>query len=130
MLPLEIDIDDMSYLRWRLIELRDSLKTGEFQSIDGSFAMFGRFDRTEMLRHHHSLAHGLMLETIKSVIKSIDIFYTSLVTAQEAFDNENQNLRAQMLSYQNAVENLSESSHLPGVNDARDRYRNRNGGDT
>lgn len=129
MLPFEIQIDDMSYLRGRLVELRDSLETGDFENI-GSLGVFGQFDRTGMLSHHHSLAHGLMLETIKAIVESIDVFYTSLVALQEGVDDQDGHLRQQMLSYERSVQDLAASSHLPGVDDARDRYRNRHGSDT
>jgi hypothetical protein len=129
MLPLEIDIDAMSYLRGRLVMLRDSLKTGDFQAISGGMPEFGAFDRSGMLHHHHELAHGLMLETLRAVIESIDVFYTNLVRADEAFTEEDRNRQAELTAYQRALDNLVHSSYLPGLEDARDRYRDSHEGE-
>ena len=44
---------------------------------------YGTFDRTPMLSHHHELAHGIVLEGLETMVKSIDLFYDSLVALQE-----------------------------------------------
>jgi hypothetical protein len=127
MLPLEIDIDAMSSLRSRLIMLQETLETGDFESIGGGMREFGGFDRTPLLEHHHGLAHGLMLETIKSIVASIDVFYTNLVSIQDSVAEQDMNAQVQMQAYLAALENLTASSYLPGLEETRERYRDNHG---
>ena len=128
MLPLEIQIDAMSNLRSNLVTMRESVKTGEFKDVGGSLVEFGAFDKSGMLRHHHSLAHGLMMETLEAVAQSIDVFYNALVHAQNAFDETDQRTADDLTAYRNAVAQLNESSYLPGTEEVRDRYRHDHGG--
>ena len=125
---MEIQIDAMSNLRSKLIGMRESVKTGEFKDVGGSLVEFGAFDRSGMLRHHHTLAHGLMLETLEAVAESIDVFYHALVQAQNAFDETDQRTADDLAAYRNAVAALTVSSYLPGTDEARDRYRHDHGG--
>jgi len=127
MLPLEIQIDAMTNLRSNLVTMRESVKTGEFKDVGGPLAEFGAFDKSGMLRHHHSLAHGLMLETLKAVAESIDVFYNALAQAQNAFDEADQRTADDLSTYRNAVAQLNEASYLPGTDEARDRYRDNHG---
>jgi hypothetical protein len=120
---IQWNIDAMSTLRSRLIALRDSLDTGDFATIGGSMPEFGDFDHSPMLHSHHEKAHTVMLETVKAVIECIDTFYTNLESAQTAFDDVDHLSRAVFTQYATAVDNLTEQSYLPGLEDARDRGR-------
>ena len=124
MLPLEVQIDAMSNVRSQLIMMRDSVRTGEFKDIGGPMSEFGEFDRTQMLSHHHALAHGVVLEGLEAMVKSIDLFYDSLVALQTQIDNADGDSEAQM----KALAHLTEASYLPGTEQARDRYQDEHGG--
>ncbi len=126
--PVEVQIDAMSNVRSRLVAMRDSVKKGEFEDLGGPMNEFGHFDRSGMLQHHHALAHESMTETLEAVARSIDVFSAALVAAQDAFDNEDQNVRVQMRAYGNAVSTLNESSYLPGTDEARNRCRHEHKG--
>jgi len=125
MLRLEIQIDAMTNLRSNLVTMRESVKTGEFEDVGGPLSEFSAFDKSGMLRHHHSLAHGITLE---AVAESIDAFYNALVQAQNAFDETDQRTADDLSAYRNAVAQLNEASYLPGTDEARDRYRDNHGG--
>ena len=125
---IQLNIDAMSQLRSDLIRLRDSLETGDFESIGGSMPEFGAFDHSPMLQEHHTKAHGVMLETVKAVIECIDTFYTNLVRAQEAFDDVDALSMADFAQYRNAVESLTVQSYLPGLDERQQHYRDQHGG--
>jgi hypothetical protein len=125
---IQLNIDAMSQLRTDLLRLRDSLETGDFESIGGSMPEFGAFDHSPMLQSHHQKAHGVMLETVKAVIECIDTFYTNLVRAQEAFDDVDALSMRDFVVYRQAVENLTAQSHLPGLEERQQHYRNEHDG--
>jgi len=125
---IQLNIDAMSQLRTDLIRLRDSLETGDFESIGGSMPEFGAFDHSPMLQSHHEKAHGVMLETVKAVIECIDTFYTNLVRAQEAFDDVDALSMRDFVVYRQAVESLTAQSHLPGLEERRQHYRDEHDG--
>ncbi|MEO5851696.1 MAG: hypothetical protein ABIQ15_04205 [Nocardioides sp.] len=124
MLPLEVQIDAMSNVRSRLIEMRDAVHTGDFKDIGGPMKEFGGFDRTPMLSHHHELAHGVVLEGLETMVKSIDLFYDSLVALQDNIANTDEDSAARM----KALADLADASYLPGTEGARDRYQDEHGG--
>ena len=124
---IQWNMDAMSNLRSNLIMLRDSLDTGDFATIGGSMPEFGDFDHSPMLHSHHEKAHNVMLETVKSVIECIDTFYTNLESAQSAFDDVDGISMAAFTQYRAAIDNLTEQSYLPGLDDARERGRDHAG---
>jgi hypothetical protein len=124
MLPLEVQIDAMSNVRSQLISMRDSVRTGEFKDIGGPMSEYGTFDRTPMLSHHHELAHGIVLEGLETMVKSIDLFYDSLVALQENIASTDEESSARM----KALADLTAASYLPGIDTARDRYQDEHGG--
>ena len=124
---IQWNIDAMSNLRSELVRLRDSLEDGDFASIGGSMPEFGDFDHSPMLVSHHQKAHTVMLETVRAVIECIDTFYTNLETAQTAFDDVDGISMAAFTRYRTAVDNLTEQSYLPGLEDARERGRDHAG---
>ena len=125
---IQWNLDAMSNLRSNLIMLRDSLETGDFATIGGSMPEFGDFDHTPMLQSHHEKAHNVMLETVKTVIECIDTFYTNLVRAQEAFDDVDALSMRDFVVYRQAVESLTAQSHLPGLEERRQHYRDEHDG--
>ena len=124
MLPLEVQIDAMSNVRSQLVMMRDSVRTGEFKDIGGPMSEFGEFDRTSMLSHHHVLAHGVVLKGLEAMVKSIDLFYDSLVALQAQIDSADGDSAAKMKS----LADLTEASYLPGMAQAKDRYQDEHGG--
>ena len=74
---------------------------------------FGAFDHTPMLSHHHELAHGIMLEGLKTVMECIDTFYTDLVRPRRVRDVDA--LRRGVRGYRKAGRDLTAASHLPGT---------------
>jgi hypothetical protein len=123
MLPLEVPIAAISSLRGQLISARDTLEDGDFESIGGPMTEFGTFDNRGLLQHHHGLAHGLMLTTIKTHIGSLDQFYDALVSLQAAMDQTDGNAAQDVKTINTALADLDAASHLPGTERERDHYR-------
>lgn len=119
MLPLEVQVDAMSNVRSRLIMMRDSVRTGDFKNIGGPLPEFGGFDRTSMLARNHTLAHGVVLEGLETMVKSIDKFYEALVSLQDNILSTDEDSAARL----EALAALTAASYLPGTGQARHRYQ-------
>jgi hypothetical protein len=127
MLPLEVQIDAMSQVRSQLIMMRDGVRTGDFKNIGGPMTEYGEFDTTPLLSHHYELAHGVVLEGLETMVKSIDTFYDSLLALQQAVGEVDDDSAAAQHVIATALNDLDVASHLPGFDSARERYRDEHG---
>lgn len=127
MLPLEVQISAMSQLRSSLVMMRDNVTTGDFKAIGGPLRQYGSFENSEMLSHHHALAHSLSLETLETVIKSIDRFYEGLVALQKELASTDEYLVDDAIRHYQALHDLTDSSRLPGLAETRRNWRERHG---
>ena len=90
---------------------------------------YGTFDRSPMLSHHHELAHGVVLEAVKTVIEVHRHLLHNLVRAQEAFDEHRRGSHADFVIYRQAGRPHGRSRTCPAPEERRSNRYEHDGAD-
>lgn len=124
MLPLEVQIDAVDKLRGDLRRASHTLDGGEFRRAGSTMTEFGGFDNKHLLDQQHKLAHGIVLATIETQIKSLDSFYDALVDLQRELDDVDDWAVSQHISASIAVRDLESAANPDAAEEAGDDYVN------